>query len=75
MPELPEVETIKSQLNEATPFKISSCTLSDVSDSIVHTKMEKLRGKTIESIRRKGKMLIFDLSDSRLILSHLGIQP
>lgn len=73
MPELPEVETIKRQLSKITPFVISSCVLSEVADSIVHTPMEKLKGKTIESVDRHGKMLIFKLSDGRNILSHLGM--
>lgn len=73
MPELPEVETIKSQLNTALPLKISSVELSSVSDSIIHTKMDKLRGKIILEVQRKGKMLNFLLSDGRHLLSHLGM--
>ncbi len=73
MPELPEVETIKNQLNLITPFTIKSVALSGVSDSIIHTKMDKLKGKIILEVQRKGKMLNFLLSDSRHILSHLGM--
>jgi formamidopyrimidine-DNA glycosylase len=73
MPELPEVETIKNQLNEKMPFQIKSCALSDVSDSIIHTKMDKLRGKTILEVKRKGKMLNILLSDNRHLLCHLGM--
>jgi formamidopyrimidine-DNA glycosylase len=35
--------------------------------------MDKLKGKTILSVNRKGKMLDFLLSDGRHILSHLGM--
>jgi formamidopyrimidine-DNA glycosylase len=73
MPELPEVNTIKDQLNEVTPFKIKSCTLSSVAGSIVHTEMKQLRGKTFKTVERKGKMLNFILSDGRHLLSHLGM--
>lgn len=73
MPELPEVHTIQTQLNKVIPFKIKSVKLSDVAESIVHTPMDKLRGKTITNVSRKGKMLIFELSDQRKILSHLGM--
>ncbi len=73
MPELPEVKTIQDQLNKIMPFTIKSFKLSEVSDSIVHTKMDKLKGKTILSVSRKGKMLDFILSDKRHILSHLGM--
>ena len=73
MPELPEVATIASQLNEAMPLKITNFTLSSVSDSIIHTKMDKLKGKIILEVKRKGKMLNFILSDKRHLLSHLGM--
>lgn len=47
--------------------------MSDVSDSIIHTKIDKLRGKTILNVSRRGKMLDFILEDKRHILSHLGM--
>jgi len=73
MPELPEVKTIQDQLNKIMPFKIQSRTLSKVADSIVHTKMDKLGGKIILAVNRKGKMLDFILDDGRHLLSHLGM--
>lgn len=73
MPELPEVETIKNQLNEVMPLKIKSFVTSDVSDSIIHTKIDKLKGIMILEVRRKGKMLDLLLSDGRHLLSHLGM--
>lgn len=73
MPELPEVQTIKDQLSAYMPLEISSVKLSDVAESIVHTPLVKLRGKSIERIWRKGKMLVFEISDGRKILSHLGM--
>lgn len=73
MPELPEVETIKNQLNEVMPLKIKSFALSDVSDSIIHTKIDKLKGKIILEVNRKGKMLDLVINDGRHLLSHLGM--
>lgn len=73
MPELPEVKTIQDQLNKVMPFKITSRSLSKVADSIVHTKMDKLQGKIILAVNRRGKMLDFLLDDGRHILSHLGM--
>ena len=73
MPELPEVKTIQDQLNKFMPFKISSFSRSDVSDSIIHTKIDRLRGKVILNVNRKGKMLDFLIDDDRHILSHLGM--
>jgi formamidopyrimidine-DNA glycosylase len=73
VPELPEVRTIQKQLNKVMPFEITSFSKSSVSASIIHTKIEKLKGKTIFEVSRKGKMLDFILSDGRHILSHLGM--
>ncbi len=73
MPELPEVKTIQDQLNQVMPFAISSFSKSSVSDSIIHTKIDKLKGKVILNVSRKGKMLDFILDDGRHILSHLGM--
>ena len=73
MPELPEVQTIRNQLNQVMPLEIKSFARSKVSDSIIHTKIDKLKGKTILAVNRKGKMLDFLLSDGRHLLSHLGM--
>ena len=73
MPELPEVKTIQDQLSTHLPFKIRAFETSAVSDSIIHTKIDKLKGKTILQINRRGKMLDFLLDDGRHILSHLGM--
>ena len=55
------------------PLKIINFATSAVSHSIIHTKMDKLKGKVIIEVQRKGKMLNFLLSDSRHLLSHLGM--
>lgn len=55
------------------PLKIHSFSLSSVSDSIIHTKIDNLKGKTILNVSRKGKLLDFFLDDGRRILSHLGM--
>jgi formamidopyrimidine-DNA glycosylase len=73
MPELPEVKTIQDQLNAIMPFEIKSCALSLVASSIVHTKMDRLCGRTFLEVRRKGKLLDFVLEDGRHLLSHLGM--
>ncbi len=73
MPELPEVKTIQDQLNAIMPFTIKSCALSQVADSIVHTQMDRLNGRTLLEVRRKGKLLDFVLDDGRHLLSHLGM--
>jgi formamidopyrimidine-DNA glycosylase len=73
MPELPEVNTIKNQLNEILPLKISKVEKSKVSDSIIHTPMKIKKDTLLTEVKRKGKMLNFLLSDERHLLSHLGM--
>lgn len=73
MPELPEVETIRSQLSHYLPLKILSViTSKGLKQNILHTKLD-LKGKSIIQINRKGKMLDFILSDGSHLLSHLGM--
>ena len=62
MPELPEVETIRSQLDEVMPFTIKQIEYSAVSDSILKTRTFSPKGKTIHTVKRKGKLLYFKLS-------------
>ncbi|HBR95593.1 MAG TPA: hypothetical protein DEA90_15630 [Opitutae bacterium] len=73
MPELPEVKTIQDQLNAIMPFRIQRCSLSRVADSIVHTPMDHLVGRSLLRVERKGKLLDFILDDGRHLLSHLGM--
>lgn len=75
MPELPEVETVRLQLN----YKIVGKTIDSVevfhSKSVAHdeTIEEKLHEKTIEDIDRIGKLMIFSFKNERdlFMLSHL----
>ena len=77
MPELPEVETVK----EALKLKIKGVTIADFSitfekmlknsDAVVFR--ESILGQEILDIKRRGKYLIFELSDYYL-LSHLRME-
>jgi formamidopyrimidine-DNA glycosylase len=59
MPELPEVETIRSQLTEILPFEVKSAThTKELKQNVLHTKLA-LDGLTLTEARRKGKMLDF----------------
>jgi formamidopyrimidine-DNA glycosylase len=73
MPELPEVETIRQQLTEHLPLKISSVERSKVSSSIIKQEEFSPLSKTLHSIDRKGKMLIFNLDRTLHFISHLGM--
>ncbi|MFP5387554.1 MAG: Fpg/Nei family DNA glycosylase [Bacteriovoracia bacterium] len=73
MPELPEVETIKSQLSYYLPFKITSVSSTPgLRQNILHTDLD-LKNKTLLKINRKGKMLDFIFDDGSHLLSHLGM--
>lgn len=73
MPELPEVETIRSQLSVYLPFKIDRVEMSSVlAPGILHTDLP-IQGLTITSINRKGKLLDFVFEDGSHLLSHLGM--
>lgn len=73
MPELPEVETIRSQLSHYLPLKIESvATTPGLKQNILHTDLP-INGRTIIDIKRKGKMLDFVFEDGAHMLSHLGM--
>lgn len=75
MPELPEVETIKSQLEEITPFTVTSEEYSKVVKSILKPKNRNfdIKGCSVTKMGRLGKLLYFELDDDKYILSHLGM--
>ena len=73
MPELPEVETIRTQLSDSLPYKIKNVTYSKFHKSILKNKSFSPKGKVISEIKRKGKMLNFCLEGGNHILSHLGM--
>ena len=75
MPELPEVETIR---NELSPWVVgqsfTQVTIFDarlVPEASTEELRHKLVGQTIGSLQRRGKYLIFHLSDSQSLIMHL----
>ncbi len=73
MPELPEVETIKAQLQPILPFKIDDVWLSDKTKRLIKAHEIELKEKTIVAISRQAKWLVFKLEPTGYILSHLGM--
>jgi len=73
MPELPEVETIRQQLEKKTPFTVKKMELSPVVKSILKEREFNPEGKTISHVKRKGKLLDLNVDDDLHILSHLGM--
>ena len=78
MPELPEVETVRQTLRGLVLGKtIKDVTIlyaNIIKDSDINLFKEKLIGKTILEIYRKGKYLIFSLSDDLYLISHLRME-
>ena len=75
MPELPEVETIK---NELAPQVVGRCVIGvslfwrdAVREPSPAEIRQRLIGQRIESIRRRGKYLLLQLSDGETLILHL----
>ena len=77
MPELPEVETVKETLKRLILNKTilsvdiyhERTILSDIKEF-----KESLKNETILNLSRKGKFLIFHLTNDKVILSHLRME-
>lgn len=71
MPELPEVETIRRQLEPL----VTGATIIEAdahwSDKF-HPALDAVGG-SIESVQRRGKYLLFGLDDDRELVAHLGM--
>ncbi|MFA6675600.1 MAG: bifunctional DNA-formamidopyrimidine glycosylase/DNA-(apurinic or apyrimidinic site) lyase [Bacilli bacterium] len=77
MPELPEVETVKSVLKpiviNKTIIKIDVLRATTILGNVEEFK-KNLVGETFENITRIGKFLIFHLSHQKVFLSHLRME-
>ena len=75
MPELPEVETIRTQLEAILPFEIERASYSPVVSSILKEEDRSFdpTGHTLVDFWRWGKMLVMELDDGNKIVSHLGM--
>jgi formamidopyrimidine-DNA glycosylase len=75
MPELPEVETIKRELEKAVLgkkiTKVSVINPKVIKEPSVEKFKKELEGATIKSILRKAKLLIFELSNNKFLAIHL----
>ncbi len=76
MPELPEVETLRRDLEARVIGRtITSCAVAEDAPRLVQlmTRAEfcrQLTGRTIAGVRRRGKYLIVDLDDERAWVMH-----
>lgn len=76
LPELPEVETVRSGLEQAMVGRMITKVIlrREGLRFPFPTDFERtVTGARVESIRRRAKYLLIDLDDGRIILSHLGM--
>jgi formamidopyrimidine-DNA glycosylase len=71
MPELPEVETIRRQLEPA--LRSRSIVGGGAHPSPKFAPATEAIGSTIGAVRRRGKYLLVDLDDDRELIIHLGM--
>jgi len=76
MPELPEVETVRRTLeNRVSGQRIVSLRITDFPGVLggwtEEAARQRIEGRTITGIRRRGKYLLFDLDDGTSISAHL----
>ncbi|MBF0316189.1 MAG: hypothetical protein HQK50_16560 [Oligoflexia bacterium] len=79
MPELPEVETIKKQIETYLPFKVSAITTSSFIESIrggrPKSQFASLKNLVVSKLIRHGKYLFwfFENTTGAIMVSHLGM--
>ncbi len=76
MPELPEVETIRRGMERAMikkSFKNVTVQRRDLRTPIPDTLEQEITGKKVNSIIRRGKYLILNLSGQNNIILHMGM--
>jgi formamidopyrimidine-DNA glycosylase len=73
MPELPEVETIKNQLQVLQGQTVARAQLGLHFNSLAKTRDFDPTQKKIIRFSRQGKILIFEFENEQYLLSHLGM--
>ncbi|MBZ9569526.1 bifunctional DNA-formamidopyrimidine glycosylase/DNA-(apurinic or apyrimidinic site) lyase [Patescibacteria group bacterium] len=75
MPELPEVETTVKDLNKKVLGRTFIDAWSDFEKQVKKPKnfaqfKKEIKGRKIKKVRRKGKNILFDLTDNKTLLIH-----
>ena len=76
MPELPEVETVRLMLEPAMKnarFRRVILNRPNLRIPFPEKFIERLRGKTVQSVSRRGKYLAIELSSGETLIMHLGM--
>ena len=76
MPELPEVETVRRGLQpamEGARFESVQMRRGDLRWPLPKNFVQRLEGKTVERLLRRGKYLLAELSSGDVLVMHLGM--
>ncbi|HAT86724.1 MAG TPA: DNA-formamidopyrimidine glycosylase [Rhizobiales bacterium] len=76
MPELPEVETVRSGLApfmEGETIEKAEVRRPNLRFDFPHLMAERLKGREITSLGRRSKYLLADLDDGQVLVIHLGM--
>ena len=76
MPELPEVETVRQMIEPAMKgarFRRVIVNRPNLRIPFPKNFVERLRGKTVKSVARRGKYLVVELSSGEALVMHLGM--
>lgn len=74
MPELPEIETIKNNLQIIINYKVDHYQTSDKKSRLpAENLLNLIMGATINKITRRGKYLLIHLNNNYIIVIHLGM--
>ena len=74
MPELPEVETVRRELQPwLTSRTIRQARRADAPPGPKYANLERADGQRIEAVRRRGKFLVLPLSAGDELIIHLGM--
>lgn len=76
MPELPEVETVcrgLARVLEGRRLTRVEARRPDLRFPLPKDFAARLRGRTIERIRRRAKYMLFELDDGQVLIGHLGM--
>lgn len=76
MPELPEVEAVRRELQpvmEGVRFEEVVLNRPNLRTAFATDFADRLEGHTVQSVQRRGKYLLVELSSSEILLMHLGM--
>lgn len=76
MPELPEVETVRRGLERrllGRRLARVDVNRPDLRFPLPERLSERLAGRTVDTLRRRAKYLLFDLDDGNTLIGHLGM--